>query len=132
MDAKESDRPLLEMHEFWGQLAIAMWAGARLRCPVCGKGHIFRSLVAMNKRCEQCGTVFEPEPGDFAGGLMLAMGVTGILVTFGALALEMLLHLSLDTQVWIWGVFTCVFLVVGYPVLKGAWLGFLHTMRRMR
>ena len=39
------------------------------RCPWCGRGKIFRGVLAMNQACPSCGVVFEKEPGYFVGAM---------------------------------------------------------------
>ena len=33
----------------------AMWNGAKLRCPRCGKGHLFRAYLKVADECDVCG-----------------------------------------------------------------------------
>lgn len=53
---------------------------ARLRCPICGKGHIFRGWFAMNETCPDCGRPFNRGPGFFLGSIYFNYGVTGFLL----------------------------------------------------
>jgi uncharacterized protein (DUF983 family) len=39
------------------------------RCPWCRRGRIFRGVLAMNRSCPSCGTLFEKEPGYFVGAM---------------------------------------------------------------
>lgn len=121
-----------ELGDFFTHLWPAMGAGIRRRCPVCHKGRLYAGPGRLNERCPACGIRFEPDPGDFAGALMLTMGVTGLFVALGTIVLEVAFHLSGDTQLWIWVTFACLFLPLAYPNFKGAWLGFMYTLRRMK
>jgi len=126
-----SGRGRSDLGDFYNQLLPAMWAGARLRCPVCGKGRMYASLTRLNEQCPACGIRFEPEQGTFSGALMLAMGITGLLVALGALSVELLFHPPAEVQLWLWILFACLFLPLTYPSFKGAWLGFMYTLKRM-
>lgn len=123
---------LFDLGDFYNELLPAMWAGACLRCPVCRQGRMYASLTHQNKRCPNCGISFEPEAGTFSGALMLAMGVTGLVVALGAIGIEVIFHPTIDTQVFLWSVFACLFLPLSYPSFKGAWLGFMYTLKRMQ
>ena len=48
------------------------------RCPVCGRGELFRSRFAMNELCPYCGLVFgRGQPGYFTGAMYVsyALGI---------------------------------------------------------
>lgn len=63
----------------------------RLRCPRCGVGVLFRSLVRMNSQCEGCGLTYEREPGYFLGSTYVNYGWTCLSLTCA----YMLLHFGL-------------------------------------
>jgi uncharacterized protein (DUF983 family) len=65
---------------FWRMLVRA----CRLRCCVCGSGHLFRRYTRMVERCPRCGFLFERSEGQFIG----AVGINTI-VTFGALLIAL-------------------------------------------
>jgi len=44
---------------------VKLGAALRLRCPVCGKGKIFRSYLDTPDRCPECGFYFMRETGYF-------------------------------------------------------------------
>ena len=50
--------------------------GARLRCPVCGRGAVFRSPFHVRPSCPACGAVFQREEGFFVGAIMLNVVTT--------------------------------------------------------
>ncbi len=53
---------------------------ARLRCPACGRGKVFRGTFAANERCPSCGYLFgRGEPGFFLGAMYFSYGI-GIIV----------------------------------------------------
>jgi uncharacterized protein (DUF983 family) len=78
---------------------------ARMRCPRCLRGKLFRGWFDMWERCPNCGFEFEREPGYFTGAmyastfitLPLVFGIFGILWLFGSktlLAAEVLLGVT--------------------------------------
>jgi uncharacterized protein (DUF983 family) len=56
------------------------WRAARLRCPTCGRGEIFRGWFAMNDACPACGRRFARDPGYLLGSIYFNYGVTALLV----------------------------------------------------
>src|SRR5215469_11801826 len=52
----------------------------RLRCPACGGGRLYRSLLDMHKACSECGMVFEREQGYFVGAVYVNVIVTLLLI----------------------------------------------------
>lgn len=43
---------------------------ARLRCPRCREGKVWRGMLTMNDDCPGCGLHFEREPGYFTGAMV--------------------------------------------------------------
>jgi uncharacterized protein (DUF983 family) len=54
--------------------------GLALRCPVCGRGRIFRGWFAMHDVCASCGRTFNRGPGYFLGSIYFNYGVTSAIV----------------------------------------------------
>ncbi len=49
-----------------------MWRGARLRCPQCGAGTLFRAYLKLNEACPSCGADFsQSETADVAPHLTI-------------------------------------------------------------
>lgn len=72
------------------------------RCPVCGKGRLFKGLLAVSDSCSECGT--ELGRNDTADGpAFFVMFVVSTLVIIGALILESWLRppLWLHAAIWI-------------------------------
>ncbi|HLN31128.1 MAG TPA: DUF983 domain-containing protein [Gemmataceae bacterium] len=65
------------------RLQQALWAMARLRCPRCRTGRIFRGHFAMNDPCPVCGLIYEREEGYFLGAMYFSYFLSsGILIAF--------------------------------------------------
>ena len=96
--------------------ARALLAAARLRCPVCGVGRLFRGWFRMAASCPACGATFEREEGFFQGAIYVgyaatlasAFGVYAVMAWgLGAshpavLAIVLALTLALPFLVWRW------------------------------
>ena len=56
----------------------------KMKCPHCGKGHLFvnESAISFNRlgqvksACSECGTNFNPEPGFYFGAAYVSWGLT--------------------------------------------------------
>lgn len=105
--------------------------GFRLRCPVCGQGHLFRRWFTMVERCPRCQLKFERVDGHFAGALgintvaslivVLLVGVAGFILTFPELPLVPLV-VSVT-------VVAAVFPILFYPFSKTIWTAIDLRMR---
>ena len=60
---------------------MLLWRGLLLRCPVCGKGKVFRRWLKMYEQCPVCHFVYEREEGYFSGALALNLVVSELLLT---------------------------------------------------
>src|SRR5688500_3487832 len=105
---------------FWTILRRSML----LRCPLCGRGALFRHLLSMHERCGHCGVKFEREPGFFLGSIYINYGVTSLAV---AIAYPILLFNKIvpETPLLIGSL---AFVVIGsllmFPHARSLWLGF--------
>jgi uncharacterized protein (DUF983 family) len=59
---------------------IALLRGIRLRCPVCGKGRLFRSYLSMNSECARCGVRFDRESGLWLGSMDINLTLSLLLL----------------------------------------------------
>jgi len=60
---------------------ILLWRGLLLRCPVCGKGKVFRGVFKMYEQCPVCHFVYEREEVCFIGVLTATFVVSELLLT---------------------------------------------------
>ena len=51
---------------------------ARLTCPRCGIGRLFRGIFAMEDACGHCGLDFRREPGFYLGSIYINYGITAL------------------------------------------------------
>jgi uncharacterized protein (DUF983 family) len=58
----------------------------RQRCPVCLEGKVFSGLFRMKEHCDDCGLVFEREPGYFLGAMYFSYpAACGLIALFAFL-----------------------------------------------
>jgi uncharacterized protein (DUF983 family) len=89
----------------------AMWNGAKLRCPHCGKGHLFSSYLKVADQCEVCGEeLFHHRADDMPP--YIAIVIVGHIIV--GLMLELELHATVAP--WMYMV-TMVPLAVILPLL---------------
>jgi uncharacterized protein (DUF983 family) len=68
-------------------LSAAVTRGLRCRCPRCGKGRLFAGFLTLAPRCEACGLDYSfADSAD--GPAFFVMSISGFLVVFAALAVE--------------------------------------------
>jgi len=68
-----------------------LWALARLRCPRCHTGRLFRGWFAMNDPCPVCGLIFQREEGYFLGAMYVSYLLGAVLLGAGYFLGTMLL-----------------------------------------
>jgi uncharacterized protein (DUF983 family) len=91
------------------------------RCPVCGRGAIFRSHFSMNRNCPACGVVFWKDPGESLGAMYLDYAVATAVFLIGWLPLALLTNLSDTLQIAILGALAVASVLVFYPFTRSAW-----------
>src|SRR5215471_16779229 len=100
--------------------------GLLLRCPHCGRGHMFESLFRMRRECPVCGLVFERAAGEVTGGMVINFVVTGLVITIGSLYFGLFSRAPLSSVLLGMGAFAIVFPIVFYPVSRGLWASILY------
>ena len=103
-------------------LGGAVWNGMKLRCPKCGKGHLFRSFLKVADHCEACGEEFHHHRADDFPPYLSILIVGHIIV-----GLMLHLEFSYDIAPWVY-VATMVPAAVILPLailpsIKGAVVG---------
>lgn len=110
---------------------VLMSRGFRRRCPVCGRGKLFRQWVRMEDSCPCCGLVFGRAPGHWLGSWFL-----NVCVAQAAVVLVLLLGVGFtwpDPPMWIigTGVAAAAVLVpfVFFPFSRTIWTAIDLAMR---
>jgi len=102
--------------------------GIFLRCPVCGKGKLFRSAFGMHKQCPVCHFTYEREEGYFTSAIAIDLVVSELIVTAIALPLAANPHIPIVLAL-VW----CVPLAVLLPIIfyrhsRGLWMSMDHFL----
>jgi uncharacterized protein (DUF983 family) len=78
-----------DMADIDRSLHVPITRGLACRCPRCGKGKLFTGFLSMRPRCEVCGLDYSfVDAAD--GPAFFVMFISGFLVVFAALAVEVL------------------------------------------
>jgi Protein of unknown function (DUF983) len=96
----------------------------RLRCPLCGRGKLYRNWFVMHPACSHCGVKFEREPGFFLGSIYINYGLTVLIVSIAYPVLLFGYGLP-ETPLLIGSLaFTLFFPMLLFPWARSLWLGF--------
>ena len=86
----------------------AVRAGLTGRCPHCGEGRLFQGFLKVTPRCETCDfDLARVETGD--GAATFIMQISGFVVGFSALAVELKYHPPLAVHLAIWPPLVVIF-----------------------
>ncbi|MFO0980319.1 MAG: DUF983 domain-containing protein [Planctomycetota bacterium] len=86
-----------------------VWRSLRLRCPACGTGHQFASLLRMHARCATCQFRFEREQGYFIGSIYVNYLTTGLIMVSGCFTLRFAFGIPIGVQLVPWTLFGLIF-----------------------
>lgn len=101
-------------------------AGARLRCPRCGRGKLFARArtLRMHRACPECAWAFEREEGYWTGAVAIDMLLTELLVSAIALGLVLLTDTPPLVVLAVGLPAAVLFPILCYPFAKSFWMRF--------
>jgi uncharacterized protein (DUF983 family) len=107
----------------------ALWmiaAGARMRCPRCGRGRLFAHALTlrMHRACPVCAWTFEREEGYWTGAVAIDMVLTELLVSAIALGLVLLTSTPALLVLAVGLPAAILFPILCYPFAKSFWMRF--------
>lgn len=106
-----------------GYWRTVVWRGLRLRCPVCGRGKLFRTYFRMHDHCACCGVGFAREHGQWVGSLDInTFGVAFLLMIGVAFAPRWPLPVSLA----VWCTAAVVVPLITFRFSRGLWTAIVH------
>lgn len=100
----------------------ALRCGLGLRCPVCGRGRIFRDWFRMQPACERCGFRIERPAGYFLGSTYINYGLTAVLVTASYVVMNFGLGWPKDRLLPGLLIFCLIFPLVFFRFARSLWL----------
>lgn len=104
-------------------IATGVRRGFALRCPNCGRGHLFRAFLKVSDRCEVCGADNTIYPSDDAPPYvtLAVVGHVFIPIIFWT---EMSLRLATWLLLAIWLPLIAGATITALPYIKGAVIGY--------
>lgn len=110
-------------------LPDAMRRGARLRCPACGHGRLFRSYLKVVDNCPECQEELHHHRADDAPPYF-TMVIVGHIIVAGVLTLEQAVAPPQWLHLALWLPLTLILSLVLLPPIKGSLVG-LQWANRM-
>ena len=106
-----------------GYWRIVVWRGLRLRCPVCGKGRLFRTYFTMHEKCLSCGVGFAREHGQWVGSLDINTFVVAFALMIGVGFAPLG---SLEVSLAFWCAAAILVPLVTFRFSRGLWTAIVH------
>lgn len=106
----------------------AILRGARLRCPSCDEGHLFKAYLKVADSCPKCGEDLHHHRADDAPAYF-TITIVGHIVVAGALLLEKGFAPETWVHMVLWVPLTLILCLGLLPVVKGALVGLQWAYR---
>lgn len=110
------------------RVSDAMKRGARMTCPACGKGSIFRAFLKVADHCPSCGEALHHQRADDAPPYV-TMVIVGHIVIAGVLALEQAYAPAEWIHMVLWMPLTIALSLYLLPRIKGALVALQWALR---
>ena len=100
----------------------AMMRGARMKCPACGRGRLFRAYLKVADSCPQCHEDLHHHRADDAPPY-ITISIVGHLIIAGVLVLEQMAAPPEWVHLVLWLPLTVIFSLALLPCIKGSIVG---------
>ena len=100
--------------------------GLRQRCPVCGRGKIFKGWIKTYERCPVCNFAYEREPGYYTGAIAINLVVSELLITIIAVPLAASQAVPLSVLIALGCTLPFLLPLLFYRPTKSLWMSFDH------
>jgi len=91
------------------------------RCPLCGRGAIFRSHFKMNRECPNCHSIFWKDPGESLGAMYVDYAIAAAAFLFSWLVLALTTNLSDFAQICLLSAIAIASVLIFYPLSRSIW-----------
>ncbi len=100
--------------------------GLRQRCPVCGRGKIFKGWIKTYERCPVCNYAYEREPGYYTGAVAVNLVVSELLITVIAVPMAASQTVPLSVLIVLGCTLPFLLPLLFYRPTKSLWMSFDH------
>jgi len=100
--------------------------GLHQRCPVCGRGKIFKGWIKTYERCPVCNYAYEREPGYYTGAVAVNLVVSELLITVIAVPLAASQAVPLSVLIVLGCTLPFLLPLIFYRPTKSLWMSFDH------
>jgi uncharacterized protein (DUF983 family) len=91
------------------------------KCPVCGRGAVFKSHFRMNRECPNCHVTFWKDPGESLGAMYVDYVVATVAFLVAWLTLDFTTHVSDPMQFVIVAPIAVTSILLFYPISRSIW-----------
>ncbi len=111
---------------FYKKMLILLSRGLRLRCPVCGRGKLYRGWFKMYDQCPVCHFTYEREAGYYTGAIAVNIILSELLIT--AITIPLAVNQSVPfVPLLLWGlIMPVLFPLLFYRHAKSLWMSIDH------
>lgn len=102
--------------------------GLRQRCPICGKGKIFRGFFKTYERCPVCNFTYEREEGYYTGAIAINLVVTELLIAIIAVPAAASQAVSIPVLILLGIGMTVLLPLLLYRPTKSLWISLDHLL----
>ncbi|MBP8252149.1 MAG: DUF983 domain-containing protein [Herpetosiphon sp.] len=95
------------------------------RCPLCGKGKLFRGYFALQQHCSHCGVEFEATGNQSTGAMGINISLTILLGFIGGVFLVIYFGDNLMLGLGILIAVMAIFHILFYRFARGLWTGLM-------
>ena len=99
--------------------------GARLHCPCCSYGRLFRAMFQTHESCSACGERFDREPGQWFGAIYINFALSSALAVAGYLVTNSWFSMTTQQQLSIGIPVTALGPLLFFRVSRGLWLSII-------
>ncbi len=110
---------------------VALWRGFVGRCPVCGRGRMFRSFYTLIEGCALCGRRYEGMGNQNTGAMGISVTLTTLLGFIGGFLLVLYVPDQLVLGLVCLFVLLTIFHAIFYRLARGLWIGLLSITGAM-